>query len=456
MKKNLVWSVILLMAGAIITSCSDDKNDGPGIIDDGEGNVVIQVFDVKNSGGLRAFDPNVTEPAEAGESTLASSVAVFVYDQDGALDYSNLSLPVDNATGKTSKFKVPAGYKFFYVFSNSQVKDMASGSNVEDMEKQVAFIKTFDGDIPQPIAVNTAFSLGTLWKKEVGFDVQDQGYGGVPVTVGLEVGRAAAKVRLQSISKQTAPNVSPLLGNFDAANAIYRLRSVPDRYYIVGQFDESGNYPPTNGLRYISAVHEKDPGTSEIKSDAFVDYTWNRNMNPGAGGHYYAVENTTMKMKIEGNDEENLYYGNTTYVQFRITYTPDGAELYDPATQTAGATLATDGTFYTAIFDNSGSPVRRMYASNPENEAGISDTKVYTNGVMFYKFSVRDKSETGIERQCCVIRNHYYEITVDNINNIGEPDDIVPPETPIEETDPDVEISIKVLDWYKITTGEDL
>ncbi|MCD8261383.1 MAG: Mfa1 fimbrilin C-terminal domain-containing protein [Bacteroides sp.] len=75
---------------------------------------------------------------------------------------------------------------------------------------------------------------------------------------------------------------------------------------------------------------------------------------------------------------------------------------------------------------------------------------------MYYKFPVRDPRETGTERQCCVIRNHYYEINVNNIFNLGEPTDEVDLELPIDETDTDVQIEVKVLEWFKVVQGEDL
>ncbi|MCC8174206.1 MAG: fimbria major subunit [Odoribacter sp.] len=440
MKKLLAMSVIGLGL-AMFTACNKDKTEGPDI-SLGDGNVQIKVFDANNN--ARAY--NDTEPAVAGEIELATELSVFVYNDAGILKYENLSLPVNPSTGLTNSFKLSEGFKYFYLFSNGQATS-PTGTHWDDLEKQIARVR-FENDRPIPIAVNEAMTIGTLWRgrganPENRWDIQGNGYGGNPVQVEMKVGRATAKIRLAGVNKETSPTVSPLKGTF--SDAIYRLRAIPERYYVVGQLDDSDRYPPTTGLKYISAVHELGPGSDSIPSDAFVDYTWDGNVAPG-NTHFYAVENTTKKIDHVGSNIPNLYYGNTTYVQMRITYLPDASEVFDGANPTqAGGTIAAGQTYWSGLYNG-----ERLIFDTLPTAAGITDVKEYVNGVMYYKFPVRDTRETGTEDQCCVIRNHYYEITVDNILGLGEGTDKVNPQTPIDDEDPDVQVTIKIEPWYKV------
>ncbi|MCD8031795.1 MAG: fimbria major subunit [Bacteroides sp.] len=457
MKKFLTLSVYVLMACAIVTSCNDDKTDAP-IPPQGEGNVQIKVSDA--NARTRAYDG--FEQAEAGEVELADHLAVFVYDQNGSLDYQNLNLPV-NAQGVTDLFKVSEGMKYFYVFSNGDVSTLPSAAGFADLESEVLRV-TFQDNRPKEITTHGAMTIGTLWR--IGdvnhphrnlFDVQPNKYGGDPNKVALRIGRTAAKIRLIEINKEQVANASPLKGIFDNVNAIYRLRSVPDKYFRVGKLDSSGDYPPTTGLRYLSAVHDIGPGSLAFPSDTYIDYFWDETKKPSATDHYYAVENTTKSMEIEDPLEpgEHLYYGNTTYVQFRIAYTPDASEIYSPTVPPVLSTtgIPADGTFYTARYNGQ---VMIFDSEPPTTGNDFVDPKVYTEGIMYYKFPVRDPKEIGTERQCAVIRNHYYGIKVNNIFNLGEPTDEVDPKIPINDTDPDVEITVEVLDWFKVEQGVDL
>ncbi len=433
------------MAGAVITSCNNEK-DGPD--SEVEGNVQIKLYDASVT-TTRAY--TAEEPAVQGETELADRIAVFVYDDSGTLEYQNLSLPVD-AQGVTQTFKVGTGFKYFYIFSNGQMKGADAGSNWDELEKQVAEVQ-FRENVPIPIAENARMVIGTLWRGDTGDDrgnrrhIVGNGYGGEPVKVGLTVGRATAKIRLNAVNKETT-RTSPLLGAF--GDHSYILRSVADRYYVVGQLDDSGDYPPELGLRYISAVHDKTPGTTALPADAFYDYKWEWARTLATGQHFYAVENTTMRQP-SANQPANLFYGNTTFVQLKTQYTPTLAETLNPDGTPATTALATGDTFYSGILNGQ----TFIYNDTP-TVAGVSDIKEYENGYMFYKFPVRDRTESGTDAQCCVIRNHYYEITVENIMALGEPTDEVDPETPIDPNDPDIEINVTVAPWFKVTQGETL
>ena len=75
---------------------------------------------------------------------------------------------------------------------------------------------------------------------------------------------------------------------------------------------------------------------------------------------------------------------------------------------------------------------------------------------MYYHFPVRDLAEAELEKQCCVIRNHSYQVSILAIRNYGTGNEKEPEEKPIDPSESSVEVEINVLDWYLITQGLEL
>ncbi len=454
--RNLFTLFLTVMVLSLVASCNkEDAIGSGGSQGEGDGNVQLRIVD--SNAGTKAYTG--TEQAVTGEIELADQLSLFVFADPGGLEYVNQGITVDPVTRLSNIFKLNDGWKYFYLFSNADIKQIpATGTGYEELEKQQIRV-TFENSRPITIAKEGAMTIGTLWRANDGglFDNRKDIHGqyiGIPQTIGLNIGRAAAKVRLASVTKQTGTaNPSPLLGDF--SDPSYILRSVANEYFLVGQLDNSGNYPPTTGLRYISAVHEQGPGTNAVPSHYYVDYLWADAKVPSNSDHFYAVENTTKKMTSQNVNVENLFYGNTTYVQLKITYAPGDGEVYDTASPNTvlPGTLAAGTTFYSAIYNGE----RRIFnAPLPDDPATFGDPQAYENGVMYYHFPIRDPNETGTELQCCVIRNHFYELNVRNILALGKGTPEVDKEEIIDDEDSEVEIEVNVLPWFKVDQDVDL
>ncbi|MDR1865576.1 MAG: Mfa1 family fimbria major subunit [Bacteroidales bacterium] len=418
-KMKFLTVVAVLIAG--FTSCRDredlSKND-EGEVRGDETVVQLNIAD----GVIRGYGAgsNVQAP-KADENKLAATIDIYVFDANGQFEYKAVGVSPSQA------FQITAGKKYFYIFSNAPKNVKADIGDFRDKFEKQGFKDAFSATRPD-IATANAFFIGTLWGEQV--QVLGNGTKTKPEVIKLKVGRIAAQVNLASVVT-TASGV--IKGEF--SSPAYRLRSVPDSFYLVGQWKNV--MPPAMNSDVTSAAHEEPSGTAAAPNKRFIDYkTWNAPNTP-----FYTVENTT-KPDAKGM----VFFGNTTYMQLRVVYTPDASTVYDGVTGNKAASgIAKGSTFWTGTVNNE----TRIYNGNPTNISGVTDPKEYSNGEMYYSFAIKDATERVSERVYSVLRNHYYEVTVSSIANLGENTDKVDPEKPVNDL-VDVKVEIEVLPWSKI------
>lgn len=453
MKKQFMFlfaAAALLAAGA--TSCSKDNAS-----DDGGGNVIppgkesVAQLTVVDGRPATYAAGGATEPTVSNEANLAATLDIYIFNENGMFEKKVEGLSYDNSTKKTGQFTVTSGQKYFYLMSNKPgavVPPAGSTTTRAAFEKQV-LDATFAGNNTSisPSGAGELFFIGTLWGAQT--PVVGTGTTDSPEEVQLEIGRVAAKVNLKSVVSAGSGNLS---GAFDDAGMIYRLRSIPSKYYMVGKY---AGTPPPFGTNVTSAVHDEDPvdGGGVNQNPIFTDYSWTG--ANGKGISYYAIENTSKRY------QGSLRFGNTTFVQMKIKYTPDASELYDAQTGQPNASANPQGDFYVVSWKPVGALDfgTFMFNGNPNQSALGGDfgtpVKHYEGGMNYYNFVIKDESETGVEKQCMVLRNHYYELDVTSISNLGEDTDIVDPLKPVEE-DKDIVVTVKVLEWSKISQNVEL
>ncbi|MCD8102191.1 MAG: fimbria major subunit [Alistipes sp.] len=442
MKKNLLWSVILLMTGAIVWSCNNDK-DGPGI-PEGSGNVQLLIKDYQMNKMTRAASG--TEAPVTGESELADHLDILVLNNTGQVEF-NGRVPVNPATGLTSAFTVMNGDKTFFVYSNRLTDGITwptvGVSTMSTVDGLVANV-SFNNNVPD-IAKSGEFTIHHLWDGDA---VLIDGSGTLtnPQHVDVKLGRAAAKINLRSVTHERQ-GVNTLPGSFTPAEYQYTLKSVPTKYYYKGRYTPPtgtpGALPPYAGMTYESAVHN-DP---QSMTASYTNYT----MGNPVGTPFYAVENTTAPVGGE------IFHGNTTYISLRTKYTPDATEIYTSANpDTPGGTLDPSGTFWLAIHGTT----KKLFGDNPSAVPGIDPLTIEecTNGIMYYYIPVKDPSEEGLPAQCCVIRNHKYDVSVLSISGYGSGKETEDIDVPIKELEKEswIEVQVEVLDWYHVEDGVDL
>lgn len=444
MKEKFKYLLMAVLVTVGFTSCNNDndvEDNGGQLVKGKETYAQLRIVqDSPATYGTTAEEAPIT----AVETDLATTLAVYIFDENGILEYVNSSLNVTSQI--TDAFKITSGFKYFYVFSNNPaITDPVAGTHRTAFEQQVKDV-TFASNNTS-ITQNNQFFIGTLWGKLT--EVKGDKPAGTTETISLQIGRVGAKVALTEVKNDARGN---LKGDFDNNAAEYRLRATPKKYYLVGQYSVA--MPPADGAVVVSAVHNEgpsDPAPGAGPKDpnpVFVDYTWANATNIGGANqkYYYAIENTTAKHATTNE----IYFGNTSYLQLKVKYTPDPAELRDAVTGDYNATPAGDGTFYTATVNGD----LFMFNENPQI-AGATNPLKYDKGINYYNIPIKDQSESGIVQQCKVLRNHYYNMVVNSISRLGENTDYVDPWTPIKE-EKDVNISVSILQWSKISQIEDL
>ncbi|MDH6316887.1 sorbitol-specific phosphotransferase system component IIA [Parabacteroides sp. PF5-5] len=454
MRKTFKFFMCAAIVAAGFTACSSEEGTAPEITQGEDNYSSLIVRDSKPATyGTVDTDPAVTEENLAS----ADNLKAFVYNSD----VSGGLTPLEFTTGESeitftgsspnynsNKFKLASGDKYFYILANQanvtgvgekasrglyELQTVSAGFSNYTSEKVAGTTSVYRvNPIPANIATDNKFMIGTLWGKAT--TVPSGGTETTPKDItGLTIGRLAAKINLTEV---TAGSATPLGGTF--SDATYRLCSVPDAMYLVGQWDGT-NEPGTNTSAALvkSIYHDEAAGTAGSPNTKFKNYKWTGAYAPGKA--YYAVENTTA---LQNGDQ---YYGNTTYIQLKIKYTPT-ATIYK-ADGTSGGTLS-NGTFW--VYNVNGQP--RIFAAEPSQSiAGISTTGTkYDKGFMYYSFPVADNSETEAVKKHAVLRNHSYLVKVTEIKNFGSGEESeVIPETPIS-TETWVTLEVSVLDWSKI------
>lgn len=456
MKKEVITYLFSVFLFTSTIGCSNDSHENGGIEIEGESTVVsIKLSDASNT--ITRAAGNETEAATGDETIIEGKVTILVYDKDDNLE---LKHTIDNLPNdKKAQFTVKSGRKYFYVVANQVVNETGTTGVIAQKNKMSFERQEMNVSLSDPAEVLSITSgrgnyvIGTLWGQPV--DIEAGGTETNPKKITLEIGRAAAKVKLHSVEKGTNSNMD---GEFTLPN--YRLGSIPQKYYHVGQYAGLIAPPNSNHGKVSSAVHQEpwyqnNPG-SGTQNSLFTNYKqWVEVTKlPASTGDpltefFYAVENTTAL-----DQQSNQYYGNTTYIQLETVYVPTDEELLD--VNDLSSTVTRKGaTFWVVTIDKLNYLVGNYDDATAETITQITEVKEYKDGKNYHKFPVRDKSESDPEKMHTVLRNHYYEITVNSIKDLGEPTDKVDPWEPIT-TETVIEAEIKVIPWSKITQGEDL
>lgn len=449
--------------GLLATACSNSNEETPASGGNKGEKGFVQLTITSEIPASRGSSGEQAATTEESKIDAAKGLKVYVFNEDGSLDYASTSNLVLTETGAntniftSSAFEVAAGNKFFFVFANdaqSGGKIAAPTSNMEVFMKKA--VATVNAGGALDITTDNSFLLGTLWQ-EVKL-AEAGGTAAAPKHVNLKIGRLGSKVNLKAINYVKHAD-SDLQGAFQNSDRVYRIGSMPHNINTVG-VHEGLNIPAGNpAVLVTSYVHNSvayigTPPTATFNSTDFIQYAaaWKTAVDQP----YYTTENTTGRDAVTGQQ----YYGNTTYVQIETLYKPVAAELHDPATLIAGEAVAADGTFYSAMIKSSSTLTsiagkRVLFTANPTEgtpHADIDQTTVlkYTEGKNYHKFPVFDTNESDDVNRNRVLRNHYYEFDVTSFKDLGSHVETVDPWEPIP-TKTTVDVQVEVKGWDKVS-----
>lgn len=420
-----------------------------------DGKAMIQLRVHTESSSTRAAESD-TEEATAEELALATKLFVVVYDGYQDLEtYEYLSYTTGTGgVTNTEIFTVTTGEKYFFVISDpagvlsNDYTTYTPPSKLVDFQKQIVTAASADA-LETADASTNKFINATLWPKRQMVET-------TTTTLNNEIGRIVGKVHLKPFADNNQLPTN-MLGTYSAPK--YRLGGVALDNLWIGKYEGTIAPPAFGHGQVISASYEysQNTGTTGLQNPKFAIQSTLK--TPDASTLHYVNENTT-KPDAGGY----IYYGNTTYIQFQAIYTPHSSEICKGTDGSAGGTL-TDNTFWTGYIAGA----LTIFDSDPRGNNVVDDdddVKYYLKGYNMYNFPIRDRKEDATALQCRIIRNHYYEVTINSINHLGEPlsdpDDPDPdpdpkpvdPEKPIDVIEVELDLEIRVLKWAKVSQGE--
>lgn len=482
MKKNMRNLAVLFAALTFgLTSCSkeDPGVDNPG--SDGTSTVQLKVYTQANLSRAAGTD---TQGTSGSEATLATKLFVVVYDDQEVLEtyeYLNHTAgttdPLYAGISTTDKFKVKTGGKYFFVISDpagalsSNYVTFVPPSSMSVFQDLVASTNQAMINTSKVETANgTNFVNATLWPK---LQTVETPIGNTPLTLINEIGRLVGKTTLVPFTDNNNLPTT-MAGTFSAPR--YRMGTVAVDNYWIGRYEGTTPPPSIGHGQVISASYTfgyKQSADYTSPEGAPKFYTQSTMQTPATAVFHYVNENTS---KPDGTGK--IYYGNTTHIQFQAKYKPDNSEVYDGTgtdkTNIGLGTLDASGSFWTGYVDGKlvifDQDPRKGTPLDPTDDLVDDETDVrfYYQGYNQYRFPIRDRREATTSLQCRVIRNHYYEVKINSINHLGEPlsgpDDPTPPgpdPDPVDPTIPiedevELDLTIRVLQWAKISQGEDL
>lgn len=449
--KNIFKAAALALAMIVgLSSCINDKNE---TVNDGktgkETTIKLVVKDgIKKGAVTRAADTATEAPEDGVENVITDEVYVFIFKSNGDYEYSG-KLAV--TTNVTEEFTITTGDKYIYVFSDpGEVLGLSTyvgnttltAGNFEKLPITDAVANIKNATFKVANVADSEFVNGTLWGEIINIAEGD-------TNKGVNVGRMVAKVELNTVDASGTGVKTAMKGTF--TDPQYKIGSVASKTNLVGQFEKLYDAVPNliippyaghgqvYGALYDELFHDGiTPGPDYVRNPLFVDFDDYEN----EGTAFYVNENSNSMTA-------GFYYQNTTHILFRAVYTPHADEVMSGADPTQ--TMAFSGTDYWTGYYK-GQLV--LFGEEP-SAAGITGVKKYDGGMNYYEFAIRDRDEEGIANQCRVLRNHFYDITVEAINSFGKPEndkEIKVPTTIDDEVD--LTLTITVLPWAKVSQSE--
>jgi len=457
MKQNIFYTVVVTLSLMMFYGCSNETGDDPGGNPRGEEKDVQVLFKSATNNDTKAdFDTRAEQPATLDEKDFdRSKIMLYVYDENGNLEFQeeNITLPPDPDNSYT--ITITTGTKYFYAFANTGKWTMSiTGKQSRgEFERQILNVIIDDDEETPDLAGNGSdrkFFLGTLWGVKTEIEEDKDHVNTDPIT--LDIGRNTGKVKLHDVllRKDQNDTYSVLKGEL-GPDIYYRIGGVPLKSYLVGQYTGK-TYPGSESDDYdtvTSAVHTEGPDEENDPDPIFASYKFKPvtalpSGNDPLDNYFYVVENTTAK-----DSEGKQYFNNTAHIRLKTTYIPDPSEVHDADLKPAADPTLTNGTFWTAIKNDQ----RYITNEQPNEDPGVvTDIKKYENGVQYHLIPIQNPARKDVETKNAVLRNHYYEINIEGIRDLGYAEDDEGQIIPIP-TGQDVKVTIKVKDWSKITHG---
>ena len=468
MKKKSLLAMSLM--GLALVACSEDEqlNGGTGntALNENDGAFVSLTLDITSP--ETKGSPNRANPVEGTteESTVSKATIVIDYGETQKVISTGSEGVTLSTTGNEStiKFKAPEGAATFYVYANLPTADAiatdAGGYATSWASNTVSKATSADA-----YYTDNSFFMSNEDGKGVETTITKEGDN----TVTVPIERGAAKVTVES--KATIAGTAG--GTLHSLS--YGLGGMADKFYLLAQSSTS----EVTGATYTGATADASYLSVDLGQSAYDDSHEYENAN--------SVPNTTTLSTWEGlycleNIHSTYKQKNTTYANFKTTYTPGKAlDLIENSDKTEGApayvvksdlknvTAGTSAsTFYVVRATEAGyeslnssylmeSDItgKEISVSSTADETtgyytitgikGITKVDKYTNGECWFG-PVWINNEAN-EQASPIYRNDWYHLMVTKITLPGSPTKPeIDPEEPLV-SDVDITVKAAVCAW---------
>lgn len=500
----------------LATSCSSNDealNGGDGTTSEGKTYAQIAIS-VANSATTRALTGNTGDEAYGDDAEYTVNDLTVVLANENGIAMQVITPKMKEATVKdendklvrvTEPFKcTPGKYKVYvlanYKNSQSSLSPIIKGST--DMKAVFGI-----GDIAKLYTKDNFFmtNVSAPEAQEIKTDATDKEVddAGTEITGGktnlnllkVDVERAVSKVTFDNTDNQS---FAIKQGDNTIANATLEgvsLINLNKKMYLVKDGQTATNKPVTGEWPY-----PKDPNYDNTSMDkAYITANFSQTeateFSPLVStAKFYCPENT-----MEASAQLN---GQTTGVVYKVKYVPEDAYYTELAAENGTDSYSqmfeavlklgtvnidplitktiftdadnTDGTFYSyngyVFRSKAGARLYKAIATNTDHDPKTvntafqnpeidKDIQTYTKGVCYYTAWIKHNPNgtTMQQDKYGVVRNFWYELTVDNIKKLGySKPTYEDPKTPDDKAEASIQVKVNIKKWRVVKQNLDL
>lgn len=519
MKTKQLFFCSLTGLALLTTSCSSNDealNGGDGTTSEGKTYAQIAIS-VANSATTRALTGNTGDEAygDDAEYTVNDLTVVLADKNDIAVQVITPELKTatdaneaDKVVRVTKPFKcTPGSYKVYVLanYRNSQsslspiikgstdMKTVFSLSDLAGIAKLYESGNFFMTNVSAPEATNIDEKANKKEVDDAGKEMQEGGATNLNLlTVNVE--RAVSKVTFNNTDNQLFE--IKVGGNTIATAKLegVSLINLNKKMYLVKDGQKATNKPVAGEWPYPMDPNYDQTSIDAVYCTANFEQTSATDFPAPSTATFYCPENT-MKAEAQLN-------GQTTGVVYKVNYKPEGkyyTELAKDGTDNYSQMFAkvlnladkdeaitdkifteattadkADGTFYSyngyVFRSKAGARLYKAIATNTDHDPKTvntafqdpeidKDIQTYTKGVCYYTAWIKHNPNgtTMQQDKYGVVRNFWYELTVDNIKKLGySKPTYEDPKTPDDKAEASIQVKVNIKKWRVVKQNLDL
>lgn len=439
----------------MMTSCQNELDENGTNGNGGDAYMSLSI-EMPNAEGGRAIDEGTdTDEGTAGEQKI-TSLKLFVYDAEsgelqngGNTDFNandlHLSEINKTVTYTIPPFQIEGGKKKVLVIVNPLDDKFTDQTTQNDMSTALQLSEDEIGRIStgnQFMMTNVNRAPDTDGMVSVIVDGTETN----PTSVTVEVERVVAKI------EDTTSNYEFDIENTQGDQVVFQkvaLINGNTKFFPVMKVRKNDNDNTNDYVEDPNFENQGEGTVNDFYSREFAENTFtdadNKYVKPlssegaEANALFYTLENTMIS-----NEQMNAY---TTGLYYQAQYKLGGqvGNVYK-----YGENLYTFDQLSSAA-DGLGLQLGGLSDDSSVEEFANISVKKFVDGVCYYKYWIRhiDNSDAAMgAMEFAVVRNNYYQMTINSVKGIGENKPTTPdPTDPDENADSFLDVKVKVLPW---------